>query len=210
VWRKVFVAVAVLVLSVSEDAWCQNPLFNPDFDTDISGWACQGIGTVVWSPADVNASSGSGSMQIDNAATNPTGNSKIFCTQCVPLGTDLRVRLFAAASFADDTGFFLAGSARVQIMFSDDAGCLNAVDFSGVGILSTPPTPADQWWSVSTGWTEVPPTATHAQATLVSWANVYAEPLRLYFDAVVLDVGVTIFADDFESSDLTKWFDAYP
>jgi hypothetical protein len=74
----------------------------------------------------------------------------------------------------------------------------------------TPPTPADEWWSVSTGWAVVPPTATHAEALLVSWADTYQQPLRLHFDAVNLDVGVTIFEDNFELNDLTRWSDAYP
>ena len=149
-------------------------------------------------------------MRIDHPATNPLGNSKVFCTQCVPLGSAPRVRLVAGAMFADDPGFFLDGSARIQIGFSDDAGCANVLEYSDLGILHIPPTPADEWWSVSTGWLLVPPTATHAQAILVSWADTYQEPLRLYFDALNLDVGVTIFEDGFESNDVTAWSARYP
>ena len=208
--RLVIVLLVVGFLWGGSLVWAQNLLTNPDFDTDVSGWTCSGIGTVLWSSLDVDGSPGSGSMQIDNEAVNPTGNSTIMCTQCVPLGTAPRVRLVAAALFADDPRFDPDGSARIRIIFSDDVGCSNSVDFSEIGILLTPPTPADEWWSVSTGWAVVPPTATHAEALLVSWADTYEEPLRLHFDAVNLDVGVTIFEDGFESTDVAWWSDAFP
>jgi hypothetical protein len=208
--RRVIVLFAVGIVWVGSYVWAQNLLSNGDFGTDVAGWTCSGIGTVLWSPFDVDGSSSSGSMQIDNQAANPTGNSTIICTQCVSLGTSPRVRLVAAALFADDPGFYLDGSARIRIIFSDTVGCSNTIDFSELGILMTPPTPADEWWSVSTGWADVPPTATHAQAMLVSWADTYQQPLRLHFDAVNLDVGVTIFEDGFESTNVSFWSAAYP
>ncbi len=199
-------AMMLLVLGAalaSSGVYAQNLLDNPDFDIDLGSWTCgTANGTAVRDSRDVDGAVDSGSLQMDNDA--PFAAAKVSCVQCVPVVEGVSYQLASWVYFADEGAFTLDGSARIQIMFSDDAGCVNSVGFGDVGYLEANPGNADTWVPLITQWNLAPAGANHASAILITWANIQDNPTRTHYDTVSLtDEG--IFADDFESGDTSAW-----
>ena len=185
--RRITGVLCALVVAFSWTAGhAENILDNPDFDTDLSSWSCSsGDGVALWDSRDVDAASGSGSVQIDNNA--PSANAKVSCVQCVPVVEGDPYRLSAWVYFADEGSFTLDGSARIQIAFSDDAACTGVVGWGDVATLDAAPGNANTWVPTATPWNVAPSGTTHVAAILVSWADVQDNTTRTHFDAAVLD-----------------------
>jgi hypothetical protein len=202
------VAMLVLGTALAASGVCaQNLLDNPDFNTDLGSWSCgTSSGIAVWDPRDVDGALDSGSLRIDNDAPFPS--AKVSCVQCVPVMEGVSYRLAASIYFADEVGFTLDGSARIQIMFSDDAACVHLVGFGDVGILNSNLGNADTWVPLTTQWNLAPVGATYAAAILIAWANIQDNPTRTHYDAAALTQG--LFADGFESGDTLAWSAVVP
>lgn len=207
--KKLAMTLLVFGMALAASGVCaQNLLDNPDFDIDLASWSCgTANGAAVRDSRDVDGALGSGSLQIDNDA--PSVGAKVSCVQCVPVVEEVSYRLASWVYFADEGAFTLDGSARTQLMFSDDAGCVNSVGFGDIGYLEANPGNADTWVPLTTGWNLAPSGATHAAAYLISWANIQDNPTRMHYDAV-WQTDEVIFADDFESGDTSAWSSTIP
>ncbi len=207
--KKRMAMLLVLGTALAASGICaQNLLDNPDFGTDLGSWSCGTSGGIaVWDPRDVDGAPDSGSLRIDNDAPSPA--AKVSCVQCVPVMEGVSYRLAASIYFADEVGFTLDGSARIQIGFSDDAACFNSVGYGDVGILNSYPGNADTWVPLTTQWNLAPVGATHAVVYLITWATFQDEPIRTHYDAAALTPGL-IFSDGFESGDTLVWSSSVP
>jgi len=206
---KRVVMLLVLGMALAASGVCaQNLLDNPDFDTDLGSWSCGASnGIAVWDPRDVDGALDSGSLRIDNDAPSPS--AKVSCFQCLPVMEGVSYRLAASVYFADEVGFALDGSARIQIMFSDDAACVNVVGFGDVGILNSNPGIADAWVPLTTQWNLAPVGTTYAGVALITWANIQDNPIRTHYDTAALTQEL-IFADGFESGGTSVWSGSAP
>lgn len=181
----------------------ENLLINPGFDTDLGSWNCSStVGVAIWDPLDVDASPTSGSVRVDHNA--PSDNSLLICSQCVvaEAGQDYRLSVFTY--FADDVGFTLDGSSRIQIMYSDDSGCSHAIGVGDLELIHAHVGNADQWLPITTQWSTAPGGTVAAAALFFVWADHTGNQLRFHYDAALLEpFEPEIFIDGFESGDTT-------
>ncbi|MFN7987602.1 MAG: hypothetical protein U0529_09025 [Thermoanaerobaculia bacterium] len=136
---------AVLALAASPSS-AQNPLANPGFDRDLSGWIVTtsgtspspdpGVATISWTPTDASGSSLSGGVALHAKSTWYTTTVTASVGQCLPVapGTlatlsakflTTRQRMTAAASVAlsafataDCTGTPLASASAPSLPFA--------------------------------------------------------------------------------------------
>ena len=180
-------------------AWGENVVFNPGFDTDVSGWTVESYVSISWSLMDANLNPASGSAEVTNSSPGPQNGTGI--TQCL----DITPIEGAAYDFGGKAlipdGQARTGSAQVGLRWWSGSSCTGST-------VGTQPRRAT---STLGAWVELSSTEQIAPAGAAS-AQFVAFPSKVeaggslvaHFDDLYFR-NTPLFADGFESGDLTRW-----
>jgi len=127
----------------------ETEITNPDFEQDIAGWNADTGATLTWAAADALSSTESGSALLAaSGAVDAPGSSLVSASQCVPVGSNQVVIVYANAFVDADQDN--AGQASVYVSFFDDAHCSGA---SSGGFNTPAPLDAETgvWLTVQAG-----------------------------------------------------------
>ena len=184
---------------IGSGAWSENVVFNPGFDTDVSGWTVESYVSISWSLMDANLNPASGSAEVTNSSPGPQNGTGI--TQCL----DITPIEGAAYDFGGKAlipdGQARTGSAQVGLRWWSGSNCSGST-------VGTQPRRAT---STLGAWVELSSTEQIAPAGAAS-AQFVAFPSKLeaggslvaHFDDLYFR-NTPLFADGFESGDLTAW-----
>ena len=184
---------------IGSGAWSENVVFNPGFDTDVSGWTVESYVSISWSLMDANLNPASGSAEVTNSSPGPQNGTGI--TQCL----DITPIEGAAYDFGSKAlipdGQARTGSAQVGLRWWSGSNCTGST-------VGTQPRRAT---STLGAWVELSSTEQIAPAGAAS-AQFVAFPSKLeaggslvaHFDDLYFR-NTPLFADGFESGDLTSW-----
>ena len=193
---------AVLILGATAAATpgiAQNLVFNPNFDTDMSGWTSPGV----WDTLDVDGSSASGSATYLNTSAGMAGF--LFVRQCITIdpgtvGYDL------SAWTLVPSGQPATGYAQVGVAWYTDTQCADYLDFAEL----PPPSTLDAWVE-SSGSVYRPFTA---QSVRISATNQKFGPgnFQVWADAFTLEANTSsiVFGDGFETGNPAAWSSVVP
>lgn len=199
----VLVTLSVGILVVAPVAWAQNLVFNPDFNTDVTGWTPSTTGTIEWSPLDAEGNPASGSALVTNRST--TAQDGTGPRQCID-GIDAGFFYLLAADVLVPSGQSETGYAELLVQWYDTPGCGGGL----VGLNTTPglSTSTPDAWYLDAGVFRAPTGTQSARLRLTVAKIEDYGTLQAHFDNVLL--GLAIFGDGFESGDTTAWSHTVP
>lgn len=150
------VALLVLMFTAGQ-AFAQNLLFNPGFDSDISNWSPAGPASIAWSMLDSNGSPGSGSVQLTNASAFANDGGTV--QQCLPMPARYAYVFSGKVFVPSGPGQSTSNSTRLDIRFASNPACTQLI--GGNSQIGGSATQLDTWQTVGPA-TRVAPVGTVA------------------------------------------------
>lgn len=195
--RVLWLLLAALL--VGPGAWSENVVFNPDFDTDVSGWTVEAEVSIAWSTVDANLDPSSGSAEVTNSSAG--ANDGRGMSQCV----DIAVVEGAAYDFGGKVlipdAQARTGSAQIGVRWLADPGCSG----STVGSQPRRETGTLGAWVELSATEQIAPAGAASVLFLAFPSKIEAGgSLVAHFDDLYFR-NTPLFADGFESGDLTAW-----
>ncbi len=184
---------------VGSGAWSENLVFNPDFDTDVSGWTAEAEVSIAWSANDASLDPSSGSAEVTNSVAGANNGRGV--NQCV----DIAVVEGAAYDFGGKAlipdAQARTGSAQVGLRWLAGPGCAG----STVGNQPRRETGTLGTWVELSSTEQIAPAGAASVLFLAFPSKVEAGgSLVAHFDDLYFR-NTPLFADGFESGDLTSW-----
>ncbi len=142
-WARAVAAVAGLAAGT---AWADNFIVNPEFSSNLSGWAKQTGPGVYWAWDNLEGFPGVGAAWGLNARTQ-MANSIIVMQQCVPVSTSVTAYTLHAAvrALPNQTG---TGYAATQWRFYPNTTCTGSTSFA-VHYASSVANTNGNWYAVT-------------------------------------------------------------
>ncbi len=196
-------SLIVVSMFVALSAWGQNPVVNPTFDTDVTGWTGTSNTVSAWSALDANSSATSGSAVVTNVST--TTNDAKGVRQCIDGITQGTVYRVYADSLLP-SGQTETGHSSLLFQWFDSPGCFG----TQLGLAVSPGTGGATFdtWSQDELTAEAPSGVQSVRIRLSVWKNEDSGSFDAHFDNVLMVQ--PIFEDDFESGDTSLWDDEFP
>ena len=188
-----------VALFLGSGAWGENLVVNPEFDTDVSGWTPEPEVSIAWSAIDASLDPGSGSAEVTNSVAGPRNGRGM--NQCLNLVVvEGAVYDFGGKALIPD-GQARTGSAQVGLRWLAGPGCTG----STVGSQPRRETATLGAWVDLSATEQIAPAGAVSVLFLAFPSKVEAGgSLVAHFDDLYFRPAV-LFADGFESGDLTSW-----
>ncbi len=183
---------SVIVVPAATVVSAQNLLVNPDFDTDVSGWA--GLG--VWDPVDAFGSPTSGSATWINTWA---GGGAHYFLQCIEV--PIFFEGFDLSAYTNiPSGQASTGESYLVVIFYSDPDCTDLIDAHSTSSY----TGLDTWHLLTlSGWS--PDGFGSVKIGLANHKD-QAGDFQIFHDAVFFGPNPdAVFSDDFESADVSGW-----
>lgn len=177
----------------------ENLVFNPDFDTDVSGWTAEPEVSIAWSAVDASLDPSSGSAEVTNSVAGPNdGRGMSQCLDIVVVeGAEYD---FGGKALIPDAQA-RTGSAQVGLRWYGDSNCMG----STVGPQPRRSTDTIGAWIELSALAEIAPAGAVSVEYVAFPSKVEAGgSLVAHFDDLYFPI-TPPFADGFESGDLTSW-----
>jgi len=180
-------------------AWGENFAFNPDFDTDVSGWTAESEVSIAWSTVNASLDPSSGSAEVTNSVAG--GNDGRGVNQCVDVAVvEGAVYDFGGKALIPDAQA-RTGSAQVGLRWLAGPGCSG----STVGSQPRRETGTLGAWVELSATEQIAPAGAASVLFLAFPSKIEAGgSLVAHFDDLYFR-NTPLFADGFESGDLTAW-----
>jgi hypothetical protein len=189
--------LAITIVFPATQAWAQNLVMNPDFDTDVSGWITESTATIDWNPLDADNDPSSGSALVTNVSDTPGDSTGAH--QCIEGVTGEAFYHFSSDILLPG-GHSETGYAGLFVQWNDEPGCSGYLgsEFSSDVSTATP----DVWYRV-TNIAQAPMGTESARLRLSVRKFEDFGTLEAHFDNVEFEE--LIFVNGFESGDTSAW-----
>jgi hypothetical protein len=197
--RVPIVLVAILANLTAPSWGIANEVTNGSFDVDVAGWIPLPQTTLTWDPADADGDPGSGSALVTGTGGFPSVSGIYQCSDALEGGADYvsRGEIFIQSGQPAGGLVFIEINVHDQL---DCAGSLVAYDITPAVYSTT----TDEW-VISEKVVSIPVAGRSANVRPLLTKNSGSGDFSVLLDNIAVFEVSLIFADGFESGDLSQW-----